>query len=122
MAHLVISDATDTETDMSDYRNADFRDPNDPLRRDMRYDEDARTSNAAWGWIAGAVFVVVVLAVAFGIGHTSNPNMNTAANDTTPPAATRMAPPATSPLAPPANSPASPAYTPGPKNSSQPPQ
>ena len=105
---------------MSDYRDPDFRDPNDPLRRDARYDEDARSANAAWGWIAGAVLVVVLLAVAFGIGHNPNPNTNTASNDITPPAANQMMPPAH--LAPPANSPASPAFTPGPKNTTQPQQ
>jgi hypothetical protein len=52
------------------------------------------------------VFIVVVLAVAFGIGH--EPNTNTASNDVTPPAATRMAPAFTpaSPNAPPAVTPA----------------
>ena len=51
---------------MSDYRNQDFNDPNldDPLRRDVS--PDARASNATWGWIAAAIFVVAVLAVAFG--------------------------------------------------------
>jgi len=81
---------------MSDYRNLDYRDSNDPLRRDASYDPDSRAMKAAWGWIAAAVFVVVVLAVAFGIGHQPGP-INTAANDITPPAATRMAPPASMP-------------------------
>src|ERR1700676_3820770 len=52
---------------MSDYRNSEYG--NDPLRRDPPYDPDARAMNATWGWIAAAVFIVVVLAVAFGIGH-----------------------------------------------------
>ena len=88
---------------MSDYRN-EFG--NDPLRRDPPYDPDARAMNATWGWIAAAVFIVVVLAVEFGIGH--EPNTNTASNDVTPPAATRMAPAFTpaSPNAPPAVTPA----------------
>jgi hypothetical protein len=74
---------------MSDYRNS-----NDPLRQDTRYDPDARSANAAWGWIAAAVFVVVVLAFAFGVGHEPGRNgTNTASNDTSPPAATRMVPP-----------------------------
>ena len=77
---------------MSDYRNSDF---NDPLRREPPYDPDARAMNATWGWVAAAVFIVVVLAVAFGIGHQPNQGgTNTASNDITPPAATRMAPPA----------------------------
>ena len=37
---------------MSDYRN-----PNDPLQRDLPYDLNARTGNVASGWIAGGVFL-----------------------------------------------------------------
>jgi len=65
--------------------------------------------NATWGWIAAAVFIVVVLAVAFGIGHEpSQSGPNTASNDVMPPAATRMAPPLTParPTSPPAATPA----------------
>jgi hypothetical protein len=99
---------------MSDYRNSDYDYRNDPLRRDPAYDPDARAMNATWGWIAAAVFIVVVLAVAFGIGHEPGQSgTNTAANDVTPPAATRMAPPLT--MAPPAN-PAPPAATPAPNS------
>jgi len=82
---------------MSDYRNPDFnyQSPEDPMRDDAKFDPDARSANAAWGWIAAAVFLVVVLAVAFGIGHRPGQSgTNTAANDITPPAATHMAPPA----------------------------
>ena len=80
---------------MSDYRNSDFgyRNPEDPFRGDAKLDPDVQTSNAAWGWFAAAVFVVVILAVAFGMGHQPG-QTNTASNDLTPPAATRMAPPA----------------------------
>lgn len=77
---------------MSDFRNFDYRNTDDPLRRNAPYDPDTRAMNAAWGWIAAAVFLVVVLAVAFGIGHQPGP-VNTASNDTSPPAATHMAPP-----------------------------
>jgi cell division protein FtsN len=77
-------------TVMSDFRNSDYRNPDYPLRRDAPYDPDARAMNATWGWIAAAVFLVVVLAVAFGIGHQPG-QFNTASNDT-PPAA-HMAPP-----------------------------
>jgi hypothetical protein len=94
---------------MSDYRNLniDYRDPDDPLRSDAKFDPDASAANAAWGWIAAAVFVVVVLAVAFGIGHQpGQTGINTASNDVTPPAATRMAPPAATRMGPPAMSPA----------------
>jgi hypothetical protein len=81
---------------MSDYRNFDYRNTDDPLRRDPVYDPNARPMNATWGWIAAAVFIVVVLAVAFGLGHQPGSlGTNTASNDATPPAATRMAPPVT---------------------------
>jgi hypothetical protein len=88
---------------MSDYRNPDFdsRNPEDPFRNDAKMDPDARAANAAWGWIAAAVFLVVVLAVAFGIGHQpGGTGTNTASNDVTPPAATHMMPPTTSVLPP----------------------
>jgi hypothetical protein len=74
---------------MSDFRNSDYR--NIPPRGDLPYDPNARAMNATWGWIAAAVFLVVVLAVAFGIGHQPG-QFNTASNDATPPA-THMAPP-----------------------------
>jgi len=90
---------------MSDYRNQDYNDPNldDPLRRDSALSPDARASNATWGWIAAAVFLVVVLAVAFGLGHQGNNTTNTASNDLTPPPATHMAPPPSNMLPPTAN-------------------
>ena len=81
---------------MSDYRNHDYRDSNDPLRRDSPPDLDARAMNATWGWIAAAVFLIVVLAVAFGIGHQPS-QINTASNDTVPPPAVHMAPPTMAP-------------------------
>jgi hypothetical protein len=59
------------------------------MRNDAKLDPDARAANVAWGWVAAAVFVVVVLAVAFGMNR-SGPLTNTASNDATPPAATRM--------------------------------
>jgi hypothetical protein len=99
---------------MSDYRNSDFdyRNSNDPLRRDPPFDPDERAMNSTWGWIAAAIFVVVILAVAFGVGHEPGQSgINTASNDVMPPAATRMAPPVTP--APPAKA-APPAATPAP--------
>lgn len=48
---------------MSDYRN-----PNDPMGRDPLYDPDARGGSTTWGWAAAALFVVVILAIAFGVG------------------------------------------------------
>jgi hypothetical protein len=90
---------------MSDYRNSDFDplNPDDPYRRNDMMDPDVRAANAIWGWVAAAVFAIVVLAVVFGMAHQPGQvGTNTASNDiTAPPAATRMAPPVTSPLAPP---------------------
>ncbi len=86
---------------MSDYQNSDFDpfNPKDPYRRNAKMDPDVRAANAVWGWMAAAIFVVVVLAVAFGMTHQAGQiGTNTASNDiTAPPAATRMLPPATSP-------------------------
>jgi len=91
---------------MSEFRHQDFDylSPEDPFRNDAKMDADARGANAVWGWIAAAMFLVV-LAVSFGIGHQpggigANLDANTASNDVTPPAATHMAPPTTSVLPP----------------------
>jgi hypothetical protein len=79
---------------MSDY---DYRNPEDPFQRDAAYDPNARSGNSAWGWVAAAVFVAIVLAVVFGMGHQPGQNgTNTAANETRPPASI-MAPPAGTP-------------------------
>ena len=76
---------------MSDFRNYDYRNPEDPLRSDPQLDPNVRPPNAAWGWIAAAIFLVVVLAVAFGYGHKPGQlGTNTASNDVAPPAATHM--------------------------------
>jgi hypothetical protein len=86
---------------MSDYQNSDFDpfNPEDPYRRGAKMDPDVRAMNAVWGWMAAAIFVVVVLAVAFGMTHQAGQiGTNTASNDT-PSAATRMSPPI-SPMAP----------------------
>ena len=103
---------------MSDY---DYRNPEDPFQRDTAYDPNVRTGNSAWGWIAAAVFVAIVLAVVFGMGHRPGQNgTNTAANETRAPATTQMKPPTTnpSPASPaPANPPAP--VTPAPNNSAQ---
>lgn len=71
---------------MSDYHN-----PNDPLRQDTPYDLNARSSNATWGWIAGAVFLVVIIALAFGIGRSPNQAGSKVANNT-PPVTSQPAP------------------------------
>ena len=78
----------------------DYRDQNpyfDEDRRPAGFASDARAKNALWGWVAAAVFLVMVLAVAFGIGHhPSQSGTSTAMNTTAqPPAMTRMTPPAT---------------------------
>lgn len=56
---------------MSDYRNqdSDYLHPEDPFRRDTKLDPDVRAANSAWGWIAAAVFLAVILTVAFGVGQ-----------------------------------------------------
>jgi hypothetical protein len=82
----------------------DYRDPNDPLRRDTVYDPNVRSSNAAWGWIAGIVFLGIIVALAFGVGRSNQDSTNVASNNT-PPAATRTAP-----------GPANPSFTPAPNN------
>jgi hypothetical protein len=85
---------------MSDWNSGyDPLNPEDPSRRSANMDPDVRAANATWGWVAAAVFVVVMLAVAFGMAHQSGQvGTNTASNDvTTPPAATHMAPPVAAP-------------------------
>jgi hypothetical protein len=47
---------------------SDYRDPNDPMYGNRGYEPADRTGTS-WGWIAGAVFLVIVLALAFGVGH-----------------------------------------------------
>jgi hypothetical protein len=87
---------------MSDW-NSDFDRNNQPP-----YDPVARDTNATWGWVAAAVFIVVILAVAFGIGH--QPGQQTASNYVNPPPVAHTAPPPVSlaPIAPTPNPPAQP--------------
>jgi hypothetical protein len=70
---------------------SDFRDPNDPLRRDEVYDPNVRSSNAAWGWIAGIVFLGIIVALAFGVGKSPNQGGTNVASNT-PPAANQTVP------------------------------
>jgi hypothetical protein len=74
---------------------SDYRDPNDPMYGTTGYEPaDRRTGSgwgSRWGWVAGAVFLVIVLALAFGVGHEPS---RVASNDGTQSGATRMAPPA----------------------------
>jgi len=90
---------------MSDYRNYDYRNADDPLRGNPELDPNVRPPNPAWGWIAAAIFLVVVLAVAFGYGHKPGQlGTNTASNDLAPHAATHMTAPG--PVSPPSTAPA----------------
>jgi len=82
------------------------RDPNDPYRGNP--DPMGGPDNTAWGWIAAAVFVLVIIAVGFGLGHKPGEGgVNTASNESTPPAIKRMAIPAPS-MAPAPTTPAAP--------------
>jgi hypothetical protein len=88
---------------MSDYRNA-----NDPWGRDSPYDLNARGGSSVWGWIAGAVLLAIVLALAFGSAHMSKQTgTNNMANNS--PATQRQPAPAP-------NGPAGTSYSPGPVN------
>jgi hypothetical protein len=85
---------------MSDYRdpNYDYRNLEDPFRDNPQFDPNVRAPSAAWGWIAAAIFLVVVLAVGFGFGHKPGQlGTNTASNDMAPPAVSHMMPPAIAP-------------------------
>jgi hypothetical protein len=73
---------------------SDYRDPNDPLYGNSGYEPADRRTSTGWGWIAGAAFLVIVLALAFGVSHEPS---RVASNDASQSAATRMAPPATTP-------------------------
>jgi hypothetical protein len=90
----------------------DAMDPNDPLHRnDLRQDfgrDDLRSDNATWGWVAAAVFVAVVLFIAFTSGHDGT---QTASNEMSqPPASSRtITPPAQrAPIGNPAGMPSTP--------------
>jgi hypothetical protein len=79
--------AATKEALMSDYRNYGG-DPNDPLNRNFGY--EPATQGSAWGWIIGAAFLVIVLALAFGMSHEPK---RVASNDATAPSATHPATP-----------------------------
>ena len=68
-----------------DMRHMDMGGMDRPLEMEHRMG-----SPTPWGWIAGAVFVIVMLALVF----TSSETTRTANNDASPPAATTTAPPA----------------------------
>jgi hypothetical protein len=87
---------------MSDYSNL-----NDPSRRDPPADLNAR--DGASGWIAGGVFLVIIIGLAFGIGHMPNHTNNNSMANNTPPPATQPAP----------SGPASRTYSPTPMSPAQ---
>jgi len=87
---------------------SEFSNPNDPLRRDSPYDLNARQGGVGT-WIAGAVLVIVLVALAVGINHAPNrAGANMTANNTS--ALNQPAPKPTGP--------ASRAFTPTPMNPS----
>jgi hypothetical protein len=88
----------------------DYRDPYFDHHRPAGFDADARVTNATWGWIAAGVFLVVILAVGFGLGHQpGHGGTNTAMNTPAPPSAvTHMNPPTFAPATPAPNTPAQP--------------
>ena len=76
-------------------------------------------ANSAWGWIAAAVFVAIVLAVVFGMGRQPGQNgTSTASNETRAPA-TQMAPAPTNPATNPSPANPAPPVTPAPSNNAQ---
>jgi hypothetical protein len=65
---------------------SDYRDPNQlPDPSELRRRAQAEGYGATWGWIAGAVFIVLVLAVIYGASGDGTP---TATQRTTSPATT----------------------------------
>jgi hypothetical protein len=71
---------------------SDYRDPNDPMYGNLGYEPADRRTNSGWGWIAAALFLVIVLALAFGVAHeptrVASNDTRSAATHTTPPAST----------------------------------
>ena len=81
----------------------------DPRDFDRRMDMERQAemesrigTTTPWGWIAGAVFIVIILALIFAGGDNTRifaggDNTRTAREDTSPPATTGMAPRAAPP-------------------------
>jgi hypothetical protein len=73
-----------TEVTMTDPRDFDRR-----MDMERQAEMERRMgSTSPWGWIAGAVFIVVILALVFAGGESTR----TAREDASPPATTGMAP------------------------------
>ena len=68
---------------------SDYRDPNDPLMRNTAYEPAAGRTGTVWGWIAAAVFLVIILGIVFGVGHEPN---RFASNEAVPPPLTHPSP------------------------------
>jgi hypothetical protein len=91
------------------FQMTDFRDQNDQFYGNSGYEPPNDNGNR-WGWIAGAAFLVVVLGLAFSVGHqptrvASNDNVNS---------------PITTPAAPPSNPMTAPGLTPPPATPNRP--
>jgi hypothetical protein len=87
----------------------DFRDQNDQFYGNSGYEPPNDNANR-WGWIAGTAFLVVVLGLAFSVGHqptrvASNDNVNS---------------PITTPAARPSNPMTAPGLTPPPATPNRP--
>jgi hypothetical protein len=61
--------------------------PNPDDQRDSLYHPNARTGNAASGWAAGGILLLIVIGLAFGISHIPNNETphNTTVNNAPPP-------------------------------------
>jgi hypothetical protein len=113
---VVLARAPTVEMEMSDPRMPDDRWPEEKAgytrtaEDRAAYGRTARSSNAMWGWILGAVALVVVLFLIFGLGGEGTRTADTpgdrpaATTGAAPPASTGAAPPART--TPPAGSPA----------------
>jgi hypothetical protein len=77
---------------------SDYRDPNDPTYRNTGYEPAERSTGTGWGGIAGAMFLVIVLALAFGVGHEPS---RVASNSASPPETSAPAPSTVPGLTPP---------------------
>src|SRR5262249_59002849 len=82
---------------------SEYRDPRNPLDPPAGPDMqgDMRRSNSGLGWIAGAVFLIVVIALIYGLGHSDR---TASTGGSPPPAPPRTATPP-GPAAPPPTTP-----------------
>lgn len=90
---------------------SDNGNPNDPMWQPREYGPARRSYGSGWGWLAGAVVVLALLAIVFGVSHgptktAMNESRPTAGNLAIPAPAARDANPARPGLTPPASTPA----------------